>query len=301
MSSFGDVLIDVSDRYQVMFGSNGPRYDKTFVDIANPILLKLASGDAPYHTVDHTLKVILSGQAILEGKQHYEGSVSPKDWLNMLVSLLCHDIGYVKGLCEGDRPRRHQYIDGNGGYVYLTPESTGAALSEYHVARSQAYVATQLANHPDVKISDVQWNIEMTRFPVPEHARYQDTLSYGGLCRAADLLGQLSDPQYMQKLCALFDEFEETGMNQTLGYTTPVDLRVNYPNFYRHVVHPYIQASLRYLNVTAFGRKCIAQLYTNIRLAKLVQLRTDVTTPRLKQLSSEAELVSWQEAGFTFT
>jgi hypothetical protein len=30
------------------------------------------------------------------------------DWLHFIISLLCHDIGYVRGICTGD---------GNGSYV----------------------------------------------------------------------------------------------------------------------------------------------------------------------------------------
>ena len=44
------------------------------------------------------------------------------------------------------------------------------------------------------------------------------------LLRAADLIGQLGDPNYMRKSNALFHEFEEIGLNKTLGYATPADI-----------------------------------------------------------------------------
>ena len=304
--SFDTFLAEIGDRYQVMFSSREPRYDQVFAEIAMPVLLKLESGDARYHTVDHTLQVISVGQAILEGKQQdagkqqNEGSVSPLDWLTTLVSLLFHDLGYVKGICPGDRPHAHQYSDGRGGYRYLSPKATGAALAECHVDRSQAYAATHLSQYPFLDISAVQENIEMTRFPVPDDSQYRDILSYGGLCRAADLIGQLSDPRYLQKLPDLFREFEETGTNQALGYETPTDLRINYPDFYQHVVYPLVQPSLRYLGLTAAGRKRIAQLYTNIRLAKPAQPRGDITRPHRRQLSSEVGLIPWRSLRFTF-
>lgn len=299
MMRFDSLLADVSDRYQVMFGQQGPQYDQVFATIAQPILAAIATSDAPYHTVEHTLQVIAVGQAILEGKQHYEGSVSPSDWLHMLVALLCHDVGYVRGICQGDRPQQHQYVDGKGGHLHLSSTATGAALGEHHVDRSQAYAANHLSKYTCLDIAVVRWNIEMTRFPVPEHTRYRDIHSYASLCRAADLLGQLSDPHYLQKLPALFDEFEETGLNEALGYTTPTDLKVNYPNFFRHVVQPFIQPSISYLAATLTGRKCIAQLYTNVRLAKLAQPPSDITTPHLKQLEDETKLLPLQEAKFT--
>jgi hypothetical protein len=281
MKTNESVLTDLSDRYQAMFKHYTPRYDRIFADIATPVLAHMATGDAPYHNVEHTLQAMAVGQAILEGKQYYEGSVSPCDWLNLLVSLLCHDVGYVKGVCPGDRPSYHHYEDGQGDFVHLAPHGTGAALGECHVDRSQAYVATQLSQYADLDLAVVRWNIEMTRFPVPKGACYGDSHSYAGLCRAADLLGQLSDPQYLPKLPALFQEFEETGINKTLGFQTSADLRANYPHFYWHRVYPYIQPSMRYLVVTPAGRKCIAQLYTNVHLAETERPAHQAFGPRL--------------------
>lgn len=308
MKTFNSFLADVSDRYQVMFGQKGARYDRIFSIIAPPVLSKLADGDAPYHTVDHTLQVIRVGQDLLEGKQYYEGSVSPLDWLNTTISLLCHDVGYVKGVCQGDRPRYQQYDDGQGGQVCLPVGATGAALSECHVDRSQYYVATHLSKNFYLDIDIIRWNIEMTRFPISEDSRYEDTVGYGSLCRAADLIGQLSDPQYLQKLPALFAEFEETGMNQAQGYKTPEDIKVNYPAFYQNVVYPHIQHCIKYLNVTPTGRKCLAQLYTNVRLANVHTPRDvtrDITTSpfggNFKELDGDADWVPWQESGFAFT
>ncbi len=286
-----DFLTHLRDRYRALFGSAAPAYDRGFSEIAQPVIATLAQGDAPYHTVEHTLQVINVGQAILEGKQHYEGTVAPSDWLHTLVALLLHDSGYIKGICRGDRPEQNQYSNGKGGYVVLPATATGAALMDHHVDRGRQYVAESLATYSELDLAVIQWNIEMTSFPVPDDAAYGDNSSYGGLCRAADLLGQLSDPDYLPKLAALFEEFEETGMNRTLGYHTPTDLRVSYPYFYRHVVQRYIQPSLRYLAATATGRQCLARLYTNLRLAALPHPLQDSTTDRLKHLNSTADLM----------
>ncbi|HBB33823.1 MAG TPA: metal-dependent phosphohydrolase, partial [Cyanobacteria bacterium UBA9273] len=55
--------------------------------------------DALYHNVEHTILVTLVGQEILRGKHIRDGGVSCEDWLHFIISLLCHDIGYVKGVC----------------------------------------------------------------------------------------------------------------------------------------------------------------------------------------------------------
>ena len=46
--------------------------------------------------------VTLAGQSILEGKHLSEGGVSPRDWAHFMIALLCHDIGYIKGICADD-------------------------------------------------------------------------------------------------------------------------------------------------------------------------------------------------------
>jgi hypothetical protein len=41
-------------------------------------------------------------QEILRGKHFREGGVSPHDWLHVIIALLCHDMGYVRGVCRED-------------------------------------------------------------------------------------------------------------------------------------------------------------------------------------------------------
>jgi len=108
--------------------------------------------------------------------------------------------------------------------------------------------------------------IEYTRFPyAPSPINGDDVNEEEGLLlRAADLIGQLGDPNYMRKSNAPFYEFEETGLNKTLGYNTPADIVYKYPQFYWTNVAPQIQTAIRYLNVTSSGRQWIANLYSNV-------------------------------------
>jgi hypothetical protein len=110
----------------------------------------------------------------------------------------------------------------------------------------------------------VQDNIELTRFPVPQDNDHADTVGYPGLVRAADLIGQLSDPRYLQKIPALYYEFEEIGTNQQLGYHSPDDLRAKYPSFYWNVVYRYIEPALGLLELTQTGKQIAANLYANV-------------------------------------
>ena len=82
--------------------------------------------------------------------------------------------------------------------------------------------------------------------------------------RAADLIGQLADINYLRNQAALFDEFRETGMTNKLQYDSVADLRANYPDFFWKMVRPYIGDALRYLRVTQEGQQWISNLYANV-------------------------------------
>ncbi|MEM9106340.1 MAG: metal-dependent phosphohydrolase, partial [Pseudomonadota bacterium] len=59
-------------------------------------------------------------------------------------------------------------------------------------------------------------------------------------------------------------EFNETGMCETLGYDSPMDLIERYPEFFWEQIQPYIKDALRYLELTMEGKQWVAQLYNHI-------------------------------------
>lgn len=259
-----DCIQQLIEGYRRTYGNLNADYLETIPWVAKLALEAIARGDAPYHDLEHTILVTLVGQEILRGKQVQDGTVTPDDWLNTVAALLCHDIGYVKGVCRADQASDRLYDSGRGEWVFLPAGTTDASLTPYHVDRGQRFVYENLAAHPLIDVYQVNRNIELTRFPAPTGEMYQDTGHYPGLTRAADLIGQLSDPRYLQKLPALFYEFAEVGVNTQLGYHHPDDLRASYPRFYRTVVSPYIQDAVRYLKLTQQGRQILANLYANV-------------------------------------
>ena len=161
-----------------------------------------------------------------------KGGVTCEDWLHFIISLVCHDIGYVKGVCRADQDRNYLYATGKGDeMVLLEPGASDASLTPYHVDRGKRFIEERFGNNRLINAEVIKLNIELTRFPVPKEEDHQDTRHFPGLVRAADLIGQLSDPRYLKKIGALFYEFEETGQNKFLNYKDPSDLRANYPKF----------------------------------------------------------------------
>ncbi len=253
--------------YEQNFGGKPREYADTIASAARSALASIANSDALYHNVEHTIHVTLVGQALLRGKHLKENWVSPQDWLHVVISLLCHDIGYVKGICEADGDGL--YATGSGARrVRLPYGATDASLMAYHVDRGKLYVDERFRTDPAIDIDAIKRNIELTRFPIPDSDDPPNTADYPALVRAADLIGQLGDPRYLKKVPALFYELEETGFNETTGYHSPGDLLVNYPEFYWTNVYPYIPDALGYLSVTAEGEAIIASLYANLSLAE---------------------------------
>lgn len=262
------ILIDeavdrLEETYIRVFGTLYPDYPNIIRSAGTMAMEIIANSDALYHNVEHSIMVTLVGQEILRGKYLSEGSVTPREWVHFIVSLLCHDIGYVRNICPGDNDSE-AVIDERGERVVIPPGATGAFLTPYHVERGKIFVRNRFKDHPVISAKVISKNIENTRFPVPEAGDSPEDSDYPGLVRSADLIGQLADPNYPQKLPALFHEFEETGANAQLGYESPEDLRENYPNFYWKFVSPHVRPALQYLRVTREGRQWEAGLYSHI-------------------------------------
>lgn len=251
--------------YHRTYGGWKSEYAEIIAWGAGMALENISNSDALYHNVEHTVFVTLVGQEILRGKHIKEGGTTPEDWLHFHISLLCHDIGYVKGVCRPDEPFNGRYATGVGDEKIELPEgASDASLAPYHVDRGKLFVQERFGGHKLIDAEVLKENIELTRFPVPDDQDHKATDNYPGLVRAADLIGQLSDPRYLQKIPALYYEFEEIGTNQVLGYDSPGDLRVNYPSFYWKAVYPYLPTALKYLNLTQAGKQIIANLYSTV-------------------------------------
>ncbi|MFP6900303.1 MAG: hypothetical protein VCA36_05135 [Opitutales bacterium] len=222
----------LATRYKSTFGTMFPEQVDFLRLAAHLSLENIANGDMLYHNVDHTIMV---GLEIIRGKHLHEGRVSPEDGLNYLLALLCHDVGYVKGACGKDEKER--FDDGRDGLVEIPPTGTCALLTPYHVNRSKQFVRERFEGFDLVNFDLVNECIDRTRFPVPSGDKYQGTGDLPGLTRAADLIGQLGDPEYLRKIPALFYEFEELGCNEEIGCHSPGDLRRGYAQFFWEVAH----------------------------------------------------------------
>ncbi|MGA8388368.1 MAG: HD domain-containing protein [Pseudolabrys sp.] len=239
------------------FGSTDAELIELVQSAARLALDCIGNSDALYHNVEHTMLVTLVGYDILRGRRLLTDT-SASDYAHILVACLFHDIGYVRGILNGDSDDGF-VVDAKGGMARLPRGSSDAALLPYHVDRSKLFVMDRIAKIKSLDATRIANAIEATRFPGSAEATED-----GVLVRAADFIGQLGDPHYLRKANALYCEFEEVGMNKQLGYTSPADLVDLYPKFFWGNVSTQIESAIRYLNVTSNGRQWIANLYSNV-------------------------------------
>jgi len=257
--------------YRQTFGPEEPTYPGKLNLAARMALEVIANSDALYHDVEHTMLVTLVGQEILRGR-HLETRLTPDDWLHFTVATLCHDIGYVRGVCAGDTATSF-VIDDAGNTVTPPRGASDAFLTPYHVDRGKIFVRERCGPVLFIDEARVAKAIELTRFPVPDDEDHKETDTEAGLVRAADLIGQLADPNYLQKLTALYYEFVENGTAERLGVASAAELADCYPGFYWNIVQPYIGDAIGYLQLTQEGKQWVANLHSHVFAIEHEQFR----------------------------
>ena len=213
------------------FGSSNAELSDLLPYAARLALECIGNSDALYHNVEHTMLVTLAGHDILIGRALLRPTTAG-DYANFILACLVHDIGYVRGIVQGDEDDCF-VADVNGRTVRLPRGASDAALAPYHVDRSKLFALERLDATEHLDAARIARAIEYTRVPYAPPSSNDDLHDEEGLLlRAADLIGQLGDPNYMRKSNALFYEFEEIGLNKTLGYETAADIVYKFPQFY---------------------------------------------------------------------
>jgi hypothetical protein len=228
--------------------------------------------DAAYHDAGHTELVTLTGLDLLDGRAATTGQPpDPRTWAHAVVAMLFHDAGYVRGACADDAaPWFVTTPPGQPPARAALPEgATDAALMRWHVDRGMRLVHERLdpAELDAAVIADL---IDATRFPVPAAEAHRAPglqAELRALVRAADLIGQLSDPAYLARIPALFAEMVE-GAPHGAPFVDAEEMRAGYPAFYEREVRPWIADALPLLDATASGRARHAELRRQLALAR---------------------------------
>ncbi|MBN1615592.1 MAG: hypothetical protein JW950_14100 [Deltaproteobacteria bacterium] len=159
-----------------------------------------------YHDLAHTMHVTLAMVRLMHGA-FLQGERFSSEEINIgITSGLMHDTGYIQ---------REEDLEGTGAKYTLT-----------HIARSIDFVAEYFRDNPvySSKMPCYRDILNCTGLntKVSEIAFASPSIELlGKMLGTADLLGQMSDRYYLEKLPGLYDEFVEAGITD---FFDPLDL-----------------------------------------------------------------------------
>jgi hypothetical protein len=170
--------------------------------------------DTGYHDLRHTEECLLEMARLIHGAILNGYSFSEKNVNLGLISAIMHDTGYIR-----------QDNEGTG---------TGGKFTVIHIDRSIKFMIKYLSqkrySKKDLKFCEnclkctgLTAKINDIQFISKENELM------GKILGTADLLGQMADPCYLEKLPTLFKEFQEAGI--TL-YVDELDLLEKTPGFW---------------------------------------------------------------------
>jgi len=222
-------LIDVSKPQKILadakrlFKLSYPRADFKPVEKLFLLTKRLYDGRFPgylacaveYHNYAHSVAVFEAVSCLLDGCLLSGLAMSPELAGETLVAALLHDTGYL-------REEREK-------------TGTGAQYTQIHVDRSAAFTRREASAFGlDEKSAD-----RIARMILgTDLARQWKDLSFESdeeklgaeILAASDLLGQMADRAYLEKLLFLYYEFREAGIG---GYDTSFDILKKTAAFYK--------------------------------------------------------------------
>jgi hypothetical protein len=168
-----------------------------------------------YHDFSHTVDAFVAVLRLIDGYNFSEKLLPVKIARNLILASLLHDTGYI------------QEKDDNDG--------TGAKYTKNHVERSSLFliknrdffnIEPDELNEISNYISSTGLNVQWERIPFEN----EEQEIAGAMMGTADLLGQMADRRYLEKLLFLYYEFKEAGIP---GYDTEFDILRKTLDFYK--------------------------------------------------------------------
>lgn len=246
------------------FGDRFPDYENTLSLAASVAVEIISRSDAVFHNVEFLLQVACVGQALLKGKLIKNPShISHYDWLHFTIATLFCNIGMVRGALQDDDIKNNSFSNGiNGERISLPDGCTDAILNEHTLRRSQQFIDEYFENHPIVDPTVVKQILEVKIFPMPDPT--EEISEFSSLIRTAILVGEIADTRWLQRIAQLYYEYKENGVAELLGYSSPGDLKKNYPSLFWQKIHPCISTSMPFLEATQNGQSMLSLCFANI-------------------------------------
>jgi hypothetical protein len=192
-------------------------FDRTFADVH-----ALFEGRYPgyrasntrYHDFPHTASVVLATARLLHGCRLDGVAFSQRNALLTLVAAFFHDTGLIQ--TEDDR-------HGSGAKYTKGHEERSVRFFRRYLA-DKAFTEAEMENGANF-IRCTILNREPASISFPD----EETRTCGYIVGSADLLAQMADRLYLEKLLLLFKEFEEARLP---GFDNELELLQKTKDFY---------------------------------------------------------------------
>ncbi len=199
-----------------------PRFDFKTVGRAFKDIVRLFRGEylgyrkctIGYHDLKHITDALLAMARLMHGAL-VGGENLTREHVNLgLMCALMHDTGYIQTLDDD--------VGTGGKYTLIHIKRSIAFMGNY--ISENGFSKEDLTHYPDIlSCTGLDTKINEIRFA----SREIELL--GKMLGTADLLGQMADRTYLEKLLFLFHEFKEA---RTMGYETELNLLKKTIDFY---------------------------------------------------------------------
>ncbi len=221
MVDMGDpqrVLDEVRAIILMMF----PEFDFDTVEHVFKDIVRLFHGEYPgyrkcnteYHDLKHATDTFLAMARLIHGA-FVDGENLTRENINLgLICALIHDTGYIQTLDDNvGTGAKYIHIDSKRSIIFMEKYIADNGLSK-----------EDFKNYPDIlTCTSLETKVNEMKFK----SRQIELL--GKMLGTADLLGQMADRTYLEKLLFLFYEFREGGVDE---YDNELDLLKKTIDFY---------------------------------------------------------------------
>ncbi len=212
----------VMDEVRIIVLMMFPQFDFSSLDRVFEDIVRLFRGEYPaysrctteYHDLKHTTDALLAMARLMHGAMIAGENLTTEGVNRGLICGLMHDTGYIQSLEDTvGTGAKYTRIDTRRSIGFMDRYITESGLPRDH-----------FKDYPDIlRCTGLDTRVSQIRFTSRE------TELLGKMLGTADLLGQMADRTYLEKLLFLFYEFREGAI---MGFDTELDLLKKTMDFY---------------------------------------------------------------------
>lgn len=218
------------------------------VETAHADTVRLFEGGYPgykkcsteYHDLRHTMDVFIAMARIIHGASLEGVRFDQRDVAIGLVSAILHDTGYI------------QTVDDNNG--------TGGKYTLTHVGRSVEFMKAYFKNNgfsdedaakAECLIDSTSLSADFGKIPYPT----EEVGMLGKMLFTADLIGQMADRAYLEKLHLLYYEFAEGNIEEFSDEADLLKKTIRFVSLMRERIMKELESVDKYL-INHFRSRC---------------------------------------------